>query len=108
MQTKRMSLAETITSTAIGLVVSFFSNEFIFWYLHIPMSLGRNIGMTAFFTVISIARGYFVRRLFNKMHLLEAAKKDKLELGIGAPTYGDIKFAAGQEDDECCKKGTCG
>lgn len=66
-QSKRMSLAETVTSTCIGLVVSLASNCFIFWFMHIPISVGQNVSMTAFFTVISIVRGYFVRRLFNRL-----------------------------------------
>ncbi len=69
MQSKRMSLAETITSTCIGLVVSLISNIVIFHVMHKAMTLGENIEMTFYFTVISIVRGYFVRRLFNHLHM---------------------------------------
>lgn len=79
LQSKRMSLMETVTSTCIGLVVSIMSNCFIFWAMSIPITVKENLGMTAFFTVISIIRGYFVRRLFNRIHAKQslAGKKNK-------------------------------
>lgn len=87
-QTKRMSMLETATSTAIGLVVSLISNCVVFHFLHIAITAKENIGMTAFFTLVSIVRGYFVRRLFNKMHLQQSEKSATVELGIGAMTSG--------------------
>lgn len=71
MQTRRMSIVETVTSTAIGLVVSLVANHFIFWVMDKPLSVSENIYMTLFFTGVSIIRGYFVRRLFNKMQAKE-------------------------------------
>lgn len=67
-QSKKMSATETIVSTCIGLVASLVSNLVIFHYMGIPITLSENLGMTAFFTVISIIRGYFVRRVFNRLN----------------------------------------
>ncbi len=35
--------------------------------IHVP--LATNFAIGGFFTVISIVRGYFVRRLFNSLHV---------------------------------------
>lgn len=67
MQTKRMSLVETVTSTCIGLVVSLISNLIIFHLMKVPLSMHQNVMMTLFFTFVSIVRGYLVRRLFNRI-----------------------------------------
>jgi hypothetical protein len=67
MQTRLMSMVETITNVAIGLVVSFLSQVVIFKYYDIHISLAQNLEMTLYFTVVSILRGFFLRRLFNRM-----------------------------------------
>lgn len=68
MQTRIQSLIETIINVAIGYLVALASQIAIFplFDIHIPLSSNLLIG--AFFTVISIVRGYLVRRLFNYIH----------------------------------------
>ena len=68
MQTRRQSMIETCINVAIGYGVALASQVLIFplFGIHIPLSSNLMIG--AFFTVISIARGYLVRRLFNRIH----------------------------------------
>ncbi len=73
-QSRKMSLTEITTSTLIGLVVSLISNLLIFKGMDIKISWLENFEMTGFFTVISIVRGYFVRRLFN---YLQAREEDE-------------------------------
>jgi membrane protein implicated in regulation of membrane protease activity len=65
MQSKRESIFEAVTSVAIGFVVAIASQLIIFpWFgIHIPFT--DNLLMSVFFTIISIIRGYFVRRWFN-------------------------------------------
>lgn len=75
MQSRKMSMFEIVTSTCIGLIVSLISNLVIFHIMNIPISMKENIGMTLFFTVVSVIRGYFVRRLFNAI----AAKQEQDE-----------------------------
>ncbi|WP_456293464.1 DUF7220 family protein [Tenacibaculum soleae] len=65
MQTKKQSLIEIIISTAIGFVVSLISTFVLFPIVGINSTSSKNVVITIFFTVISIARGYFVRRIFN-------------------------------------------
>lgn len=65
-QSKKMSLIEQVTSTAIGLLVSLGAQYVVFPWFGIYATLGDHLGITACFTVVSVARGYVVRRLFNK------------------------------------------
>jgi hypothetical protein len=71
-QTKRMSAVETLASTAIGFAVAFVAQIWIMERFGIECDFGRDLLITAFFTVISLVRGYFVRRLFNWLHLRDA------------------------------------
>lgn len=60
------SLAEVCLSVATGFVVSAIAWELIVkpvW--HIETTIGENLQITAFFTVLSIARGYLWRRAGN-------------------------------------------
>lgn len=66
-QTRTMSMVETITNVAIGLVVSFLSQVAIFKYYDIHISLAQNLELTLYFTVVSVIRGFAVRRFFNSI-----------------------------------------
>jgi hypothetical protein len=68
MQTKRQSIIESITNTAVGYGISLVSLFLIFPVLGIESSPQKNIAISAYFTVISILRGYVLRRFFNKKH----------------------------------------
>ena len=68
MQTRRQSLAETVTSVAIGYLVALASQLAIFPLFDIHVSLTDNLLIGAWFTIISILRGYAVRRFFNWYH----------------------------------------
>ena len=64
MQSRRMSMIETLVSIAIGLVVSLLSQLLIFRLYDIHLALSTNLVITLYFTVISIVRSYAVRRMF--------------------------------------------
>lgn len=66
MQTKKKSLAEAVTNTAVGFGISLAATFIIFPLLGIESSAGKNVLITLFFTVISILRGYVLRRFFNR------------------------------------------
>jgi len=67
MQTRLMSMVETITNVAVGLIVSFLSQVVIFKYYDIHISLAQNLELTLYFTVVSIIRSYVLRRFFNSI-----------------------------------------
>ena len=60
-----MSLIETIVSVAIGYIVALLSQVVVFPLFDIEVSLIDNLLIGLLFTVISIIRGYYIRRLFN-------------------------------------------
>lgn len=64
-QTKLVSLIETVFSTVVGFLLSFTLQYFIFPVYGVHVSVETNLQLTGIFTVLSIARGYAIRRLFN-------------------------------------------
>jgi len=66
MQTKKKSLIEAVTGTLIGLLVSFMVQLIIYPLLSIPVTIEQNLIITSVFFVVSIVRGYLVRRFFNR------------------------------------------
>jgi hypothetical protein len=67
-QRKIHSLLETCLSTAIGYGVAVLAQIVIFPFFSISVSFGSNLWIAGFFTLISLIRSYFVRRLFNHLH----------------------------------------
>lgn len=67
MQNKKLSLIESLTNTFAGLLVSFAIQLVIYPAMDIPVRIEQNIIITLVFTLASIARGYIVRRIFNKI-----------------------------------------
>jgi hypothetical protein len=65
-QSRLSSLAETCLSIAIGFVVSVVITALVMPAYGHAITLGDNIQITGIFTVASIARGYLVRRAFNR------------------------------------------
>jgi high-affinity Fe2+/Pb2+ permease len=66
-QKKKHSFIEAVAGTTIGLLTSFLIQVVIYPLLNIEVSIGQNIIITAVFFIVSIGRGYLVRRLFNEI-----------------------------------------
>ena len=60
-----MSATETVVGTAIGFVVSWVLTITVLPLFGYAVTIGHSIGITAIYTLASIARGYMVRRFFN-------------------------------------------
>lgn len=67
-QTAKQSAIETCASTAIGFVVAYVASYTVLPLFGHNVTHGDNFLITVIFTVISLVRGYFVRRLFNYLH----------------------------------------
>ena len=65
MQSRRQSMIETAASVTIGYLVALASQIAIFPLFGIHATLSNNLMIGAWFTVISVIRGYAVRRFFN-------------------------------------------
>lgn len=68
MQTKRWSLIESCANVAIGFLVALGAQMIVFPIYDMQVSLDTNIQIGLWFTAISIARSYCVRRAFNRLH----------------------------------------
>jgi hypothetical protein len=64
-QSRRASLAETITSTIVGFALSWLLLWFLAAWLFWPNDVESNTFVTICFTALSLVRGYAIRRLFN-------------------------------------------
>lgn len=64
-QTKIGSFTESCINIAIGYGVALASQLLVFPLFGINIPLSSNIAIGAIFTVISIARSYVIRRVFN-------------------------------------------
>lgn len=68
-QSRHHSLLESLTNTAVGFVLSYltlWAIYHLFW--HKEYDFGEGFWITMIFTLLSILRGYFLRRLFNRWH----------------------------------------
>ena len=65
-QKKKNSLIESTINTVIGLLTSFIIQIVLYPMLKIDVTINENIIITLVFFVVSIFRGYLVRRLFNR------------------------------------------
>ena len=66
-QSPKKSLIETITQTVIGLGTSIILQLILYPIMGIPVSLNQNLIITIVFFIVSIIRGYIVRRIFEKL-----------------------------------------
>lgn len=64
-QSKRFSLLESIINTFVGLLVTLLVSPLIYWICNVKITIGQMTWATLLFTVVSIARNYFIRRIFN-------------------------------------------
>ncbi len=66
MQSKTQSLIESIANICIGYAVALVSQIVVFPIVGVQASLGQNIQIGLYFTVIALIRTYLIRRWFNK------------------------------------------
>ena len=67
MQSKKRSFVESLTNVAVGMGVALGSQYLIFPMFGITeVSFGEHLGITAWFTAISIIRSYILRRWFTR------------------------------------------
>jgi hypothetical protein len=67
MQHKKYSLLESIVNVVVGYFIALLTQILLFPLLGIAVSLKQNIMIGVVFTIISIARSYLLRRVFNKL-----------------------------------------
>lgn len=68
MQSKKMSLVEAVASTAIGFVVAWIVTIFLLPAFGFPATITQSFWITVVYTIVSVIRGYYVRRGFVWLH----------------------------------------
>jgi len=64
-QTRTMSLIEAIANVIVGYALAVITQILIFPVFGLHATLAQNLKIGLVFTVVSIARGYALRRLFE-------------------------------------------
>ena len=67
MQSKRNSAFEAIANVVIGYLVSVLANVLILPLFGYNVTIGDSFAIGLAFTVVSLARSYVLRRLFNRI-----------------------------------------
>lgn len=65
MQSRLMSLVETLSNITVGYGIAVLAQVVVFPLFGMHVSLGSNLGIAGIFTCISLIRGYALRRIFN-------------------------------------------
>ena len=68
-QKKKVSLMEVLINTAIGYFVALATQIIVFPWFNIEVTYSQQFAIGAIFTIVSIVRGYFVRRMFDLIHV---------------------------------------
>lgn len=66
-QSRTMSLVESLTNVAAGFGIAVITQIVVFPLFGLSTSLTENMAMGAIFTVVSIARSFTLRRLFEML-----------------------------------------
>ena len=83
MQSHRASLMEAAANVLAGLVLSFILQLVLFGAMGIIASIGQNLLITAAFSLLSLARSYVLRRLFNRFF--------RADQDLPKPRYAEAK-----------------
>jgi len=68
-QSRTMSLVESFANVAIGYGIAVITQILVFPLFGLSTTLAENMAMGAIFTVVSIARSFTLRRLFEAVRL---------------------------------------
>ena len=68
-QSRKHSALESAINILVGIGVALLTQLLIFPLFDIHISTASHIGITLIFTAVSFIRSYYLRRLFNYLHL---------------------------------------
>ena len=64
-QTRRMSLLESVTNVVVGYVLAIITQILVFPLFGIVTDLSEHLAIGLAFVVVSLARGFVLRRIFE-------------------------------------------
>ncbi len=65
MQTRWLSFLEACINTAFGFSIQVSAQYALFWLMSVPITHGQFWLFTVVMTVLSVGRGFVIRRIFN-------------------------------------------
>lgn len=65
MQTRWMSFVEAVTNIVVGYGLAVLTQIIVFPFFGLHVSLSDNLLLGSVFTIVSLARGFALRRIFN-------------------------------------------
>ena len=65
MQSRWMSLVEAVTNVVVGYGLAVMTQIIVFPMFGLHAPVGENLALGAIFTILSLIRGFLLRRLFN-------------------------------------------
>lgn len=65
-QSRAMSLVEAVTNVVVGYVLAILTQLAVFPLFGIKAALGEHLAIGIAFMAVSLARGYLLRRLFER------------------------------------------
>lgn len=71
-QSRKASMVEAFANIAVGFGVALVSQLIIFPLYNVHVPLSTDLAITGWFTLVSLVRSYFLRRLFNLRHARRA------------------------------------
>lgn len=71
-QSRLMSLVEAVANVAVGYGVAVITQILIFPIFGLHTTLAQNLKMGAIFTIVSIARSFALRRVFEAIRMRSA------------------------------------
>ncbi len=66
-QSKTFSALESVTNQVTGFVLALITWQIVGPWFGYVVTLHDNLAITTIFTLVSLGRGYVVRRIFNKL-----------------------------------------
>lgn len=66
MQSRTMSFVEALTNVIVGFGLAVLTQVLAFPLFGITVSFDQHVSIAVIFTLVSLARGYVLRRLFNR------------------------------------------
>ena len=72
-QSRLMSFVESIANVIVGYGVAVVTQILIFPWLGLHTTLGQNLAMGGVFTIVSLARSFLLRRLFENLRVRSTA-----------------------------------
>lgn len=66
MQSRTMSFIEAVTNVVVGFALAVLTQVLVFPVFGIAVTFDQNVSIAVIFTLVSLARGYVLRRVFNR------------------------------------------